>query len=308
MKQLIEIKQLEPVLYLTWIINNICTNKCSYCPPITHNGTNHHYEWSHAEQFIKLLLTKYPRINVAISGGEPTVSPWFRDLVKLFFDNGHAVGMTTNGARSVRYFDDIAQYMSYIVFSYHPSFEDPTLIDKALVSAKHTPTCISVMMDSRHFDKSVEMYHKLCEYEQLTVEPVRITPWIKSTVGCDYTEEQIKILTSLQSKKATKGVSPKIKSRIGGTFYYEDGTVDERGDAQDIINKKLTNFQGWQCNIGLESLFVYFNGIIRTGNCNSSLRIGSLLDIDNIQWPSEAVTCPQTFCHCTTDVYVSKRK
>jgi 2-iminoacetate synthase ThiH len=49
---IIEIKQQVPAMYLTWVINNICTNACSYCHPNLHTGTNHNYDWSHAEEFI----------------------------------------------------------------------------------------------------------------------------------------------------------------------------------------------------------------------------------------------------------------
>jgi len=308
MSKIIEIKQHTPDLYLTWVINNICTNKCSYCPDNLHNGTNHNYEWEHAEAFIKELLKRYPRIQVAISGGEPTLSPWLKDMVKMFSDAGHPVGMTTNGARTVRYFSELAQYMSYIVMSYHPSFEDPELLDKALACAEHTRVTVAVMMDSRHFDQSLAMYYKLRTYDILRVEPWRITPWIKnSTVGCDYTEDQLRILSSLSTKDAKGSAIPKNEGTMGATFYFEDGTT-EKSNAQDLINAKLTNFYGWECDIGLNSLYVRLDGGIRTGNCISSDYIGNIQNYRDIQWPTKSFICPQTFCHCTTDVYVSKRK
>ena len=56
--EMIEIKQAKPAFYLTWVINNICTNKCSYCPPSLHNGKNHHYDWNQAKKFINNLFAK----------------------------------------------------------------------------------------------------------------------------------------------------------------------------------------------------------------------------------------------------------
>jgi organic radical activating enzyme len=307
MSKIIEIKQHTPDLYLTWVINNICTNKCSYCPPNLHNGTNHNYEWEQAEAFIQELLKRYPKIQLAISGGEPTLSPFLKDMVKMFSDAGHPVGMTTNGARTVRYFEEISQYMSYIVMSYHPSFEDPELLEKALACAKHTRTTVAVMMDSRHFNQSLAMYYKLCEHDILRVEPWRITPWIKdSTAGCDYTEAQLQILSSLPSKKAKNSAVPKNEGTMGATFYFDDGS-EQTSNAQDLINEKLTNFYGWECDIGLNSLYVRLDGGVRLGNCISSSYIGNIQNYKDIQWPTKSFICPQTFCHCTTDVYVSKR-
>lgn len=308
MPNIIEIKQKTPALYLTWVVNNICTNQCSYCPANLHSGTNHNYNWEHAEKFIRLVLAKYSKIHVALSGGEPTLSPWFKDLVKLFSDAGHPVGVTTNGARTVRYYDDIAQYMSYIVMSYHPSFEDPELEEKALACAQHTPTIVTVMMDSRHFDKSLEMFYKLIKHDNLSVEHVRIQNWrAKTHEGSDYTPEQIRIMNSLPRHAATRSVQPKYRGYTGAIAFYDDGR--QAGlDAQKIINENNTNFQGWECDIGLESLYVKYDGVIRRGNCLSSPILGKIQELENMSWPTNSFICPQNFCNCTTDVYVSKRK
>jgi hypothetical protein len=56
MMQIIEIKQKVPAMYLTWVMNNICTNACSYCHPNLHTGTNHNYDWDNAEKFINIVL------------------------------------------------------------------------------------------------------------------------------------------------------------------------------------------------------------------------------------------------------------
>lgn len=308
MKQIIEIKQRIPALYLTWVINNICTNHCSYCPANLHNGTNHNYDWEHAKQFTEIVLAKYDKIHLAISGGEPTLSPWFKDLVKMYSDAGHPVGMTTNGARTARYFEDIAQYMSYIVMSFHPSFEDPDFLEKALACARHTPTVISVMMDSRHFDHSLRMFYEFAKYPSLSVEHVRIQNWRAQThEGSDYTPAQIEIMDNLVRVNATQITSPKVRGYTGATAFYDDGS-SESLHAQKIINENQTDFSGWECDIGLESLYVKYDGIIRKGNCISSPIIGKLQELDKVQWPVGSFICPQNFCNCTTDVYVSKRK
>ena len=47
------------VMAVTWVINNICTNACLYCPPNLHKGKNHHYDWENAKRFWQILLEKY---------------------------------------------------------------------------------------------------------------------------------------------------------------------------------------------------------------------------------------------------------
>jgi len=309
MVPIIEIKQKIPAMYLTWIINNICTNACSYCHPNLHTGTNHNYDWSHAEKFIDEVLSRYPKIHVAISGGEPTLSPWFKDLVKKFSDAGHPVGITTNGARTVRYFEDVSQYLSYVVMSYHPSFEDTELEEKALACAKNTITSVSVMMDSRHFDKSLEMFHKLSKHDNLSVEHVRIQDWRANThEGSEYTPEQIKIMNSLTRHTAKNLAKPKNPGLTGAEAFFLDGTHEPNLNAQELINSGNTNFESWTCNIGLESLYVKYDGLIRRGNCITSPFVGKIQDIENIIWPIGPIMCRQNYCNCTTDVYVSKQK
>jgi organic radical activating enzyme len=88
-KRLIKVKQQTNTMLLTWIINNICNNHCAYCPPILHTGKNHHYEWEKAKEFLYRLFSHYPRIHCSISGGEPTLSPFFKELVEIFYENNH---------------------------------------------------------------------------------------------------------------------------------------------------------------------------------------------------------------------------
>lgn len=309
MAQIIEIKQKAPAVFLTWVINNICTNQCSYCPTNLHTGTNHNYDWKDAQQFAEHLIKTHSRMSLAISGGEPTLSPWLKDLVKLFSEAGHPVGMTTNGARTVRYFEDIAQYMSYIVMSHHPSFEDLELIEKAEACARHTHTTVSIMMDSRHFDKSLAMYERIKNnHPMLSVELIRIHDWgVGTTAGRDYSPEQEQILDSVTRVNATQEVHPKNPGISGATAYYDNGD-QSRLNAQQLINTRQTNFKGWECDIGLNSLYVKYDGIIRLGNCIGSSIIGKIQDFNGIKWPTDTFICPQTFCNCTTDVYISKRK
>ena len=268
-KKIISIKQKHDVCQLTWVLNNICTNHCDYCPPTLHMGTNHHYDWPIAKKFVNRLFDRYSTIHCTISGGEPTLSPFFPELVKMFHDRGHTVGITSNAARTIRYWEEISPMLSYICFSYHPSFEDPEFFDKAVAASKYTPVTVRVMMDTRHWDKSVSMFEKCYNSSLVGVEPVRIIPEtaMKTGVGEDYTEEQLQWITSRKLKFPTspsKENNPKwIQAKISSKFYYSDGSIDESGDTNNLISTGQTDFRGWSCNIGLESLFVHWDGFVK---------------------------------------------
>jgi MoaA/NifB/PqqE/SkfB family radical SAM enzyme len=320
MKKIIEIVQDPKQLFLTWIINNICTNSCSYCPPSVHNGKNHYYEWDRVDKFVDELFKRYQKINLAISGGEPTLCPWLSDLVKKFRNNGsRRIGITTNGARTARYYSDLCKELDYVVLSYHPSYHDDEFMDKVLACSEKTVTTVSVMMDSRYFDKSVSMFNTLVDANIANVETMRIISWFDdNNIGHEYTKEHEKIIADLKHTKLELPFMIRAKRKIanfkrksdigeGSKFLFEDGTFDYLSP-QDIINQRLDNFQGWECDIGLESLLVKYDGFIKKANCPSSEFIGRIQELESIKWPTNSVICPQNYCHCTTDVYVSKRK
>jgi len=315
-KKLIRIKQENDIFTITWVLNNICTNHCDYCPPDLHMGQNHHYEWHHAKSFSERLMNRHKKIHLAISGGEPTLSPFFPELVKMFSERGHAVGVTSNAARTVKYWSEVAPYLSYICFSYHPSFEDPAFFEKVMECAKHCPVTVRVMMDDRHWNKSVEMFNKCYDDNNISVEPVRILTEMSGAdkVGNGYTSDQEQwILESkpkyIDVRKSTIFNNPKWK-QLGNpsTYFYNDGSSITAGSSTDLKNKKSTDFRGWACNIGIESLFIHYDGLVRRANCFEGGQLFHINDHENHELPSSAVICFQNICHCGTDVQITKVK
>lgn len=313
-KKLIKVKQIDNVMLLTWVINNICNNHCSYCPPILNNGKNHHYEWDKAKDFIHRLFSHYPKIHCSISGGEPTMSPFFKELVDIFYESDHTVGITSNGARTIRYWEEIAPKLSYICFSYHPSFEDPDFLEKIKVASKQTLVTVRIMMDSRYWDKSLDMYKRCCEIEEIAVDAVRILPEMaqSTNVGETYTEEQEKILLSLPRKDMNydpRSVNPKFKnSAMRSDFYFDDGSIEYNALPNNYITRGENKFSGWYCAAGLESLFISHTGDVKIANCLQGGFKFHINDHAEHDLPTNGVICNQSICHCGTDFLISKEK
>lgn len=309
-KKIIQIKKRENALQLTWILNNICTNHCDYCVPTLHMGTNHHYEWDHARAFIERLFDRYPSIHCTISGGEPTLSPFFPEMVKMFFDRGHTVGITTNGSRSLRYFEEIAPMLSYICFSYHPSYHDDGFYEKALMASQHCNVTVRVMMDSRHWQRSVDMYNMCINSKTLNTEPVKILAEVstRTGVGEEYTPEQLDWINNNFLVTVPFSIkNPNWKrANIGAEFYYDDGTFERDGDSVKLVTTGQTDFRGWACNIGLESLFVHWDGRVKKGNCMQGGLLFHVNEHEQHPLPTRAEICYQNLCSCGTDVLISK--
>jgi len=302
------------LLHLTWIINNICTNACSYCPKDLHTGTNHNYEWENARKFFEYLFEKYPEVHCSVAGGEPSVSPFLPELVKIFHDRGHTIGITSNAAKSARYWEEISPYLSYISFSYHPEFPDPKFVEKARIASESTLVTTRVMMHPNHWNHCVEIFEELLKINSITVEVVRVIDWGggSDASASIYSDEQIEWFTKNDNRGFARtdyigSANKNIKTAdIGSNYHFSDGKVTMMPSVVSLINEGLTNFYGYECEIGLRSLFINHEGTIYLGNCNQNGPIGHINNPEHIKWPTRSVICTKALCHCTTDVAINK--
>jgi hypothetical protein len=316
MKKLTLIKQREQVLQLTWFINNICTNHCDYCPPILHNGANHNYDWTHARSFLTRLIDRHKKINCLLLGGEPTVSPFLNEAIDMLHSRGHTISLTSNGVRSVEYWKDIAPKVNSVAFSYHPGYGIEDFFEKIEAIGKHTQIGVRVMFDSRHWDKALAFYNQCITIPYLRVDAVRILSEIAGghTIGSDYTAEQLEWLSITTKKEIAPQQHAVLKKQnpqwkllyIGSTFHYDDGSTDQYGDANHLISSEKSFFNGWACSIGVESLYINWDGRVRKGNCRQGPDLFHLNDHANHSLPTEGEICTMGRCICPTDVLVTK--
>ena len=342
-KEIVEIRNPFKGCYLTWIINNICNNSCFYCPSDVHNGKNHHYDWIHVEKFLNEVNERYGPIHINISGGEPTMSPWFKKMVNKIYDNGGAIGVTTNLIKRLSYWkegkDEIFDKFQYINCSFHPGsvpFDEyekyeEEFFEKAYYISKKTNVSVRVMMvpEKKIWDKIIKTFDKYNKYiDTLGFEPVRILP--NFGVGEDYCEinysqEQIEWLNNyvVVPKKIWLNNRTIFQPPFPTLIYTKDYDFGDRswceqklGSNEDIFthdllikmtNNQLNNFYGWKCEIGVESLFVHYFGSIQRGNCGVGGEIGNIKDIDNVKWPKGSIQCNKTMCHCASDILMSKK-
>jgi organic radical activating enzyme len=304
----------ESLMNLTWLVNNICNNRCSYCVPDLNSGTGHHYSWENAQKFLERLFERYPKIHCAVSGGEPSMSEFFPDLVKTFNSAGHTIGVTSNAFKPLEFWEDISKYLYYICFSYHPEFPAKNFREKAIAASLNTYVTVRVMMLPSKWDHCMEVFNSLKDIDTILVEPVRVLDWTqKDRTSFVYTKEQSdwfeteEALIPHQKKLLhllEKGESVELQSM----FQFEDASVlaDQEVNPVQFINSGMTNFKGYVCEIGLKSLFVHIDGKITLGNCGVGGSIGQIEDFENIKWPTKPVICTKNVCHCATDVNINK--
>lgn len=321
MKPFIEIRYFGPV-HITWIVNQSCPFHCWYCPDFIHKGRNNTFEWKTIDQFLDILLQKYPFAVISMSGGEPTTWPHFEALVDKIESSGKRIslGVNSNLLRTREWWTRMAPRLSSVSASYHPSVVNTEeqrreWFDKLEMISGMVETNLRLMMDPRHWDHCYSLVNDLQSKDlKYGVEPVRLLNYFEGfdlvNYNIDYTEEQDQILTELNWSKATtvpEDVRKKQYPQLN-RIVYEDGRQEDIEHFAPIVLNKMNQFKGWRCNIGLESFYINDQGQIKRGNCFEGGVIGSVIDPYNIRWPREPIMCSFDVCHCFTDIRISKRK
>lgn len=310
---------------ITWVLNNACNYDCYYCPESLHNGDNTKWKWEVVEPFLNHIMNRYGKNTVySLSGGEPTLSPFFPHLIRRINDFGSVCGITTNLGRTPRFIMENFGYLKYAACSFHPSMIFPEhradeFLEKAILAQEYTNVSIRVMMDPLHWDQTVEFIDRLSKEFYGDVSLV----WIQNQYGnsthkiCEltYTTEQNDYIINFKHKPVNKNINSLRFSKLSEygkkeqyTVIYEDGTQIHNPTPQYLINMGETRFFDWTCKIGKESLFISHDGAILRGNCRVGGTLGNINEYESIDWKQleTPVRCTEGWCQCGADVPISK--
>ena len=310
-------------LHVMWAIHNKCNYACSYCPDNLHNGDITKVKLDTLKGFVDKVRRHYvdrfgyKNILFSMTGGEPTLWKGFLPFVEYCHEKGLCCGLTSNGSVSLRFWERVSSYFDYICLSFHPESADP---DNFLKTYKflhdHPKTVIPsirVMMHPKDslWEKSVALVEKLKKFPNWTYQCVHILDdYGSSSKKIDYAskekEEYLLKNAFVEQYKDNRFVYlPKVGFNYG--VEYEDHTF-ETLDENKLINKNQVNFKGWDCNIGLEQLFILYDGNIFRAGCQVGGYLGNIFDYEKIKFPIGSVKCYRNACYCPTDIRISKRR
>jgi len=311
---------------ITWIINDVCTYSCRYCPPILQNGKNHKYNWHHILPFLKHLFNFYSiendnrKIIFSLSGGEPTLSPFFSQLVKEVHNNSHHINLSTNLTRSEQFIERTFKYVTQVCASFHPAMVFPNktedeYIRKLNISFGLAPTTARIMLDPLYWDQTMDFLERIKEETKANIDAVIIDEQY-GNIGfklCDikYTDDQLEFINNFKHIRRHRGTHSGEKHPAKDIFIKyknEDQKVFEL--SEDPIRNGETNFFNYNCHIGKESLFIDRDGSIKRGNCHEGGFIGTLDHWQRIDWNSlrRPIMCSSLNCLCGGDLMVSKEE
>jgi organic radical activating enzyme len=291
-------------------MGNTCNYACWYCFPGSNEGTFRWPEFNIAKENLEHLISVYKQagktdFRVDLVGGEPTLWPALTDFVKHFYDFGCKFHLSTNGSRSLRWWETNGNWFDTIYISCHwekINVEHVVAVADMLWTRHNNVVC-DVLMDANQWDKCIGIVNSLLASKTnfvVNVKPIKLGDKLQ-----DYTEEQLAYLQDQRKRNPpTSEIFKPKEQRPPVEITHDNGNVEQVSKNYVLLNN-LNQFKGWKCNLGVDAIFIKFNGDIGSVCGNDVLGYPSdtfnFYDVDfskKFKPEIKATTCKQRKCMC----------
>ena len=307
-------------LKIEYVFGNVCNYKCWYCFPGSNEGTHRWPDIELIKRNLGHLIKQYIRygkkkIQLNIIGGEPTMWPKLGDFAEYFFKEfGCLVSMSTNGSRTLRWWEENAKYFGYIDLSvHHDEAKLNHLIDVAdCVYDQNVYLAAKVLMDFKNWDHCITAIETLKTSKRkwyIAAKDIHINgQWF-------YTPEQKEFLS--KPVKRYPEINHFLKNyKIDNTRYsvtFEDGVSQKVPSCYFALNN-LNHFKGWECTAGVDWLHISREGDILCTMMQPLYQEEKIYNIYQTDFtevfnPTIApVICTKDDCFCNAEITLKKRK
>ncbi len=302
------------ILLVDWSLGNTCNYTCSYCPPATHSGSQPFMEMGLVLDFTRRVNAHYKEgmgreVCFLYTGGEVTLFEDFIPLIKAQAEAGNRVGISTNGSRPLRYWEEARQYLDQVSISYHSDHTNLDHFIRVINAIKFDVlTHVNVMVKPELFTQCLDAAKRIHrETSEVTIDVQIVLENFQRPYS--YTDEQRRQILRVgeEINRNLKITQKRNPYRGLMKLRYESGE-SELIKAGDIIIRELNSWKGWTCNVGIEELVVDMYGNIYPSWCGKVGKIGNVRD-ENIVFPTSGYKCPMDKCSGgVTDIMVSKSK
>lgn len=268
---------------------------------LTWTLSNADYSWPNARQFINELKSRHANIRCSITDNSDGENPLLANIINEFDSSDHTVSLTTAGNIDTRVLEKMATQLMWICFNYRADRSTYRYFTNLDIAKLITRCGAKIAMLPKLWDHSVNVYETLSSDDKHETDPDRID-------DAQYSQQQLDWFNQIKPSTVDKSkhIANKKFPNVGVTLYYEDDTCGNSHDVPWFINNQLTCFTGYTCEIGLKSMYINNDGIIKRGLCEEGEIIGRLTQSDNIMWPAQPITCTVPLCRFATDVRINK--
>lgn len=317
MSRLIAIKPLkDPYVSITWQVNNFCNYKCSYCNEGNWSGK---YRNEGLEDVLLPNLEKliayyksagYKNFKFFFSGGEPTLWKSLVPVMKYLKDslgNTVSLGINTNLSRKISWWEENYHYIDDVVASYHPEFANrENYFEIAeFLQDKVNYLCLRMMVMEDRFEEILDVGAQVRTLKNYNLEWV---PLLKemSTGAVPWTYENPAITEFLSKnnfESKTTIPKPSLSISFASAEHYSDGTIQPL-NSNRLVAENRNFFKSWSCKVN-ESIFISPNGFMSAASCGQGPQLGNIFK--EFIFPSDQITCKKDYCHCGTDILITKQ-
>ncbi|GAL12342.1 hypothetical protein JCM19233_3334 [Vibrio astriarenae] len=279
-------------IYINWALFNNCNYKCSYCHSDLNSGSVVPPLYDTVINFSSNIIAKSKTNRIIpyfeFGGGEVTQLYYFGKIIKYIAVNGGIVTIISNGSKKKTWWQDHAKYLTGVSLSFHINDLKSKLhfieVSKILEASKTTRFHVNIMMVPERFDDCLAFANSLKQQVRCSIA---LQPLFEGfghggiTNKYPYPPEQEQIMKEFRGRPELKTLPPSMAEL---EVNYADGTTQNLSTF-DLLANDQTNFVGWDCYAGIDSLVVTFNGDIYRSWCMQDGPIGSIYD-ENIELPT----------------------
>ena len=279
-----------------WNLGKRCNYNCSYCPSSIHDNFSPHTDIEILKKGVDGLVALGKPIRLSFTGGEPTVHPQFRELLQYAKHKGVTwISVTTNGTLPAEFY--VSLPVDQLVVSVH--FEYDWMRVCSTLSKVNDMTKISVIAQlMAHHDY---MAGVMAMYAAFTASSIPTTVRrIRWTEGDHDLFDDMRYhpddLNWIKENSAT------VKANC---VIDPDTPTEQLVHANDVIKLHLNKYKGWNCNAGLESLMINWDGEVHRATCRVGGSLGNIYEGTFVA-PTDPVVCDRNWCTCAADIPLTK--
>jgi MoaA/NifB/PqqE/SkfB family radical SAM enzyme len=279
---------------IEWNLGKRCNLDCTYCPAEIHDNSSPHTDIAVLQNTID-IISKIPNVRVSLTGGEPCVHPKIESLLEYMRPRIKWINVTTNATRKATFYESLP--VDHIVFSLH--FEDINWKERLYIilafaefNNDKIPYIVHVMAHHNCMEQVIDAVLNL----ELRNVPyaIRRIRWSNTHDWFDDLKYDAKDLDWILSFKSTASPNTLIDSK-------------ELAHANDLIKEHRTQFEGWTCRAGIESLMINWDGEVHRATCRVGGSLGNIYTGTFVK-PTDPIICTRKWCTCAADVNISKYK
>lgn len=334
--------QKSNILEIRWNPNNVCNYKCEYCFPGSNTGD--FVSPKNLDLIIKNFnhLIKHYRdqlgktkIHIKMAGGEPTLwkdlDVFIREIKK---ENDIYFSLISNGSRTVRWWKENGDLIDNVHLTYHIAQADPD----HMISVADTlfefnkKVTVKILMDTKHWDRGLEvleymkqnskhkwfiMVAEVIEPEVLELSVIKIVDANDIQLNQDqksFLKKSLKRMPGILWMWKNRKLVFDGQMRLYESVAYLDNGKKIKAKTQTYINNNWNSFEGWSCDIGLDDLYIHWDGEIK-GACQQTIYgldySFNILDenfIEKFNPELKPSICTKKNCFCAPETHVSKFK